>query len=215
MTEVRTRAIALAMATLLSLFSSTFPAQAALPGHPGCKPSDAPRGAVAPPGSGELACLSGAERVDLQTRPAFQALIPPLAREQRLQSALLRWKAREAQALAVPRADGQDALAAYLEGRELESLRSQALKETEAAIVQAEARILQLGVDLRAATTPATRWISRQPGRGVPAAYLERIMVAADAILTESAALRAHYAQRDALNRHFDDELERVLTMQG
>ena len=81
--------------------------------------------------------------------------------------------------------------------------------------MQAEARILQLGVDLRAATRPATRWISRQPGRGVPAAYLERIMVAADAILTESAALRAHYAQRDALNRHFDDELERVLTMQG
>ena len=106
-------------------------------------------------------------------------------------------------------------MAAYLQGRRIEALRSDALKDTEAAIVDAQARILKLGLDFRAATRLATRWIHRQPGRGVPSEYLERIMIAADAILSEDTTLKARYEERDMLNRHFDEQLERVLTMEG
>jgi hypothetical protein len=214
MKNLHHRAVALAMAIVLSLLSSSSPALAALPGHPACKPVDNPGGS-APAGARDLACLSGAERVELLDRSVALTLIPPLGRERSLQNALHRWKAREAQALATPKPERQDALAAYLEGREIEALRSEALKETQAAIVRAEARILQLGVDFRATTQLATRWIHRQPGRGVPGAYLERIVSAADAILAETMALQMRYAERDALNRHYDEQLEHVLTMQG
>ena len=218
MRDLRDRAPALAMALLLSLFSTTFPAQGALPRQPGCQPVEL-AGSIAPAGGSELACLSGARRTELLGLPVaaglIPPLIPPLARELELQGALHRWKALEAEALAVPKTDRPDALAAYLQGRRLEALRSDALKETEAAIVEAQARILKLGMDFRAATRLATRWIHRQPGRGVPAEYLERIMIAADAILWEDTALKARYEVRDTLNRHFDEQLERVLTMEG
>jgi hypothetical protein len=214
MKNLHHRAVALAMAIVLSLLSSTSPTLAALPGHPGCKPVNN-HGDSAPAGSRDLACLSGAERVELLNRSAAPALIPSFSREQSLQNALHRWKAREAQALATPKPERQDALAAYLEGREIEALRSDALKDTQAAIDRAEAQILHLGVDFRATTQLATRWIQRQPGRGVPGAYLERIVTAADAILAETVALQMRYEERDALNRHFDEQLERVLTMQG
>jgi len=206
------------MALLLSLFSTTFPAQAALPRQSGCQPADL-SGGVAPAGGSELACLSGAERTELLGRVVspglIPPLIPPLPRERELRSALHRWKALEAEALAVPMEDRPDALAAYLQGRRIEALRSDALKDTEAAIVDAQARILKLGLDFRAATRLATRWIHRQPGRGVPSEYLERIMIAADAILSEDTTLKARYEERDMLNRHFDEQLERVLTMEG
>lgn len=214
MKHLHHRAVALALAIMLSLCSTSPHAVAALPRHPACKPVDKP-GEAAPGGSADLACLSGTERVELLDRPVAPALIPPFARERRLQNALHRWKAREAQALATPQPERQDALAAYLEGREIEALRSDALKDTEAAIVRAETRILQLGVDFRATTQLATRWINRQPGRSVPGVYLERIVTAADAILAEAVALRIHHVERDAINRYFDEQLERVLTMQG
>jgi hypothetical protein len=213
MRDFRNRAFCLAMAVLLPL-STTFSAQAALPRQPGCHPADLAHAADPARGT-DLACLSGTERADLLSRSPVPALIPPLARERQLQSALHLWKALEAEALAAPKHDRPDALAAYLQGRQLETVRSDALKETQAAIVQSEARILQLGLDFRAATQLATRWIHRQPGRGVPSAYLERIVVAADAILAEDSALRVRYEERDALNREFDEQLERVLTLQG
>jgi hypothetical protein len=214
MKNLHHRAVAVTMAIVLSLLSLSSPTLAALPGQPACKPVGKP-GDFAPAGSPDLACLSGAERVELLNRVAAPALVPSFARERSLQNALQRWKAREAQALATPKPERQDALAAYLEGREVEALRSDALKETQAAIVRAEARILQLGVDFRATTQLATRWIHRQPGRGVPGAYLERIVTTADAILAQTVALQMHYEERDALNRHFDEQLERVLTMHG
>jgi hypothetical protein len=214
MKEVLMRAAALAAVFLLPLFSTTFAAQAALPRQAAC-PADS-SGVGAPPRSAtDLACLGGIDRAESPARSTLPALILPLARERQLQSALQHWKALEAEALTVPKQERPDALAAYLHGRQIETSRSDALKDTAAAIVQAEARILQLGVDFRAATHLATRWIHRQPGRGVPAAYLERIVTAADAILSEDMALQARYRERDALNRHFDEQLEQVLTRAG
>lgn len=212
MKQVRIRAATLAATLLLPLFSTNFSAQAALP-QAGCLAVPADTAAL--PRAADLACLSGIDRAELPDRSSLPALIPPFARERRLQGALQRWKALEAEALAVPKHERPDALAAYLQGRQIETSRSDALKDTEAAIVQSEARILQLGVDFRAATHLATRWIHRQPGRGVPAAYLERIVNAADAILAEDMALQARYQERDALNRHFDEQLEQALTLAG
>ncbi len=213
MKDLRMRAATLVATILLPLFSTTFSAQAALPLQPGCQAGAADAGSL--PGAADLACLGAMDHAELPGRSSLPALIPPLARERRLQSALQRWKALEAEALAVPKQERPDALAAYLQGRQIETSRSDALKDTEAAIVQSEARILQLGVDFRAATHLATRWIHRQPGRGVPAAYLERIVTAADAILAEDMALQSRYQERDALNRHFDEQLEQVLTLAG
>jgi len=214
MNHLRMRAATLAAMVLLPLFSTTFSAQAALPRQPGCD-ADSSEVGTPPRSAADLACLSGIDRAELPGRSALPALIPPLARERQLQSALQRWKALEAEALAAPRQERPDALAAYLQGRQIETSRSDALRDTEAAIVQSEARILQLGVDFRAATHLATRWIHRQPGRGVPAAFLGRIVTAADAILAEDTALQARYQERDALNRHFDEQLEQVLTLAG
>ena len=211
MNDFRLRATRLASAALLPLFATTFSAQAALPRQPACHPAEL---LDAPARTADFACLGG-EQAETPGGPSLPALIPPLARERQLQGALQRWKALESEALAVSNEDRPDALAAYLHGRQIESRRSDALKGAEAAIVQSEARILQLGVDFRAATRLATRWIHRQPGRGVPAAYLERIVTAADAILAEDLALKVRYQERDALNRHFDEQLERVLTLAG
>jgi hypothetical protein len=212
MKDLRMRAAALAATVLLPLFSTTFSPQAALPRQAHCQPaSDA--GTL--PLAASLECLSSIDAAELPGRSALPALIPPLARERQLQSALQLWKALEAEALAVPKQERPDALAAYLKGRQIEASRSDALRDAEAAIVQSEARILQLGVDFRAATHLATRWIHRQPGRGVPASYLERIVASADAILAEDMALQARYRERDALNRHFDEQLEQVMTLAG
>lgn len=208
------RAIALSLAILLSLSSTTVTVHAARPGSAPCRSGGLSDGAASA-APAQLACLSDQQRVDLLSKPVAPALLPPLAREHQLQSALHRWKASEAQALAVPPSNRPGALAAYLGGREIEALRTESLRDMQAEIIRAEARILQLGVDFRAATQLATRWIHRQPGRGVPAAYLERIVTAADAILAEGNALQGHYEQRDALNRYFDEQVDRVLTLPG
>lgn len=201
----RGRSVALAV----SLLSAVISAQAALPSPSGCRSA-----AVTVPAAGaDLGCLAHSRRLDLLSRIVEPAVIAPLNREYQLHSALHRWRARESQALAVPASNGH--LAAYLDGRTIESQRSQALKEIEQAIVQSKARILLLGADLKVASRAATQWIHRQPGRPLPAAYLQRIVVAADVILAEDRLLRARREERSDVNRAFDQELERLLTLQG
>jgi hypothetical protein len=201
----RGRSLALAV----SLLSAVISAQAALPTPSGCSPA-----AVDVPAAGaDLGCLARSRRVDLLSRIVEPAVIAPLNREYQLHSALHRWKARESEALAVPASNGH--LAAYLDGRTIEAQRSEALKEIEHAIVRSESRILLLGADLRIASRAATQWIHRQPGRPLPPAYLQRIVAAADVILAEDRLLWAGREKRSEVNRAFDQELERVLTLQG
>jgi hypothetical protein len=216
MKDALQRAVAVSLVILLSLLSIYLPAEAALPRPAECRDENRTRTASAQStASVQLACLSGEERVNLLSKSVAPALLVPPAQAQQLQSALHRWKASEAEALAVPPSGSPNALAAYLGGREIEALRTESLREMQADINRAEARILQLGGDFRAATQITTRWIQRQPGRGMPAAYLERIVSAADAILVENDALQEHYDRRDALNRHFDEQIDRLLTLEG
>jgi hypothetical protein len=201
----RGRLLAFALPLLVAVLS----AHAALPARDSCSMAVA----TVPGGATELGCLPHATRVELLTRIVEPAVIAPLNRDYQLYSALHRWKARESEALAVPASNGH--LAAYLDGRTIESQRSQALKESEQAIVRSEARILLLGADLKVASRAATQWIHRQPGRALPASYLQRIVDAAEAIMAEDKLLQAHRDERDDVNRTFDHQLQRVLTLQG
>lgn len=162
-----------------------------------------------------LACLTQSKRVELLTRPLAPAVLAPLGRDYRLHSALHQLKAREAEALANADPSTRHPLAAYLDGRAIESMRSQALMDTEREIVRSQSRILFLGIELKAATQAATDWLHRQPGRDLPAAYRQRIVRVAAAILAEDDLLALRNAERDEVNRVFDGELYRVLTLQG
>jgi hypothetical protein len=173
----------------------------------------------------DFGCLPSEKRVELLSRPPASGLIAPLDRNFRQHRALHQWKAQEAAALAAPppadasrsaaEASSAYPLSAYLESREIESRRSQALKETRQAILRTEARILHLGTELNVATLATAQWIQRQPGRAPPSAYLQRIVSAADAIQAEERLLKSRAAERDDLNRHFDEQLQQVLTLQG
>lgn len=201
----------LVLAATLSLLTAVISAHAALP-----KPSGCTRLAEALPSSADdLGCVSHTLRIDLLNRNVAPAVIAPLNREYQLHSALHRWKAKEAAALAVPADVGNNPLASYLDGRAIESLRSEALKGSQRALAQADARILLLGADLKAASRAATQWIHRQPGRDLPSSYVQRIIDAADAILDTDRLRRAGTEERDEINRRFDLKLQQVLTMQG
>ena len=230
MRNVFARVLTLVLAILLPPVAAT-PTHAALPVAapavvmPAVMPSGRARAdactnfrtpLAAPPAKGaDFGCLPSEKRVELLSRPPAPSLIAPLNRDLPQHRALYQWKAQEAAALAVPRPAEANPLTVYLESRDIESRRSEALKETRQAILRAEARILHLGTELNVATVAAAQWIQRQPGRAPPAAYLQRIVAAADAIRSEELLLKAHGAQRDALNRHFDEQLQQVLPLQG
>jgi hypothetical protein len=178
----------------------------------------------------DFGCLPTEKRVELLSRAPASGLITPLNRDFRQHRALHQWKAQEAAALAAPppadagrpaaeaspaEASPAHPLSAYLQSREIESRRSQALKETRQAILRTEARILYLGTELNVATLATAQWIQRQPGRAPPSSYLQRIVSAADAIQAEQRLLKSRAAERDDLNRHFDEQLQQVLTLQG
>lgn len=158
-----------------------------------------------------LACVPPERRAALLEQPPKPTVISSLTGAQRLSNALQQWKAKEAEALAVPPLDERNPLDAYLEGRAIETLRSEALADVQRAILDAQARVLLLATDFKAATQAAGDWIRRQPGRDLPPAYRDRIMKAAAAILVASRELRAHDAERARLDRHFDEALERIL----
>jgi hypothetical protein len=158
-----------------------------------------------------LACVSQARRVELLEQPPKPTVISSITGAHRLSSALHHWKAKEAEALAVPALEERNPLDAYLEGRTIESMRREALAEVQRAILDAQARVLYLATDFKAATHAAGDWIRRQPGRDLPPAYRERIVKAAAAILVASRDLEMHDTERARVDRHFDEALERVL----
>lgn len=160
----------------------------------------------------DLQCLSQSKRVELLSRPLGPPVIPTQGGDYRLHSALHRLKAREAEALAVADTDRRDSLAAYLNGRTIEAMRSDALRDAEAAIVRSSKRVLLLGVELKAATRAANDWISRQPGRELPGSYRQRIVHAAQAIHAEHRLLALQSTARDEVNRVFDREVHRILS---
>ncbi len=211
MTQAFLPARGLALAIVVSLLSALISAHAAMPMQSGCSPL----AEALPFGAADLGCLPHSRRVELLSRNVEPAVIAPLNREYRLHSALHRWKAKEAEALAIPPADRRNPLAAYLESRTIEAQRSEALKDAQQAMRRAEARILLLGADLKVASRAATQWIHRQPGRELPASYLRRIVDAADAILEEDRLRRARAEDLDEINRRFDLQLQQVLTLQG
>jgi hypothetical protein len=212
MMQVCSKTIGLGACTLAFLMTAAFSAQGPgqRPGH--CKPS---QGLESAADDGDLRCLSQAKRVELLSQPIEQAVLAPLDRDYHRHSALHHLKAQEAEALATADPQAGHPLDAYLGGRAVESMRSQALSDAVWAISRSETRILLLGVDLKASTRRATDWIRRQPGRDLPAAYRQRILNAAEAILSEYSRLELRSAERDEINQVFDHALQRVLTQQG
>lgn len=158
-----------------------------------------------------LACVPQARRVELLEQPPKPTVVSSLTGAHRLSSALHQWKAKEAEALAVPALEDRNPLDAYLEGRTIESMRREALADVQRAILDAQARVLYLATDFKAATNAASDWIRRQPGRDLPPAYRDRIVKSAAAILVASRDLEAHDTERKRLDRHFDEALERIL----
>ncbi|MEO6269235.1 MAG: hypothetical protein ABIP08_02910 [Lautropia sp.] len=198
---------------LAVLVSAAFSAQVTLPRAPGC-PSipELPASAAQ---AGDLACLSQSQRSELLSRPVKDTILTPLDRDHHHLAALHRIKAREAEALAVADPTGGDALVAYLDGRAIESMRTQALQNEERAIARLQSRNRISSTDLKAATKAATDWIRRQPGRELPLDYQQRVIEAAETLLEQSDELQRHIDTRNELNRIFDQEVKRVQTLRG
>lgn len=208
----KTIGIALAGA-LAVLVSAAFSAQVTLPRLPGC-PS-IPELPASASQAGDLACLSQSQRSELLSRPIRNTILTPLDRDYHHHAALHQIKAREAEALAVADPTGGDALVAYLDGRAIESMRTQALLDAERAIARLQSRNRISSTDLKVATKAATDWIRNQPGRELPVDYHQRILDAAEALLAQSDELQRHIDTRNELNSIFDREVKRVQSLRG
>ena len=194
------------------LISAAVIAQSSLPRPAECRSApELPAGADV----GDLDCLPQAKRVELLTQPVGQAALAPLDRDYRLHSALHRLKAREAEALAVADPSASHPLDAYLTGRAIESRRSKALRDTKRELASSQVRMVSMSVTLVIATKSATNWIRRQPGRDLPPAYRQRIVVAAAVILAENGWRQRLADACEKVNRDFDRRQRRVLTLRG
>ncbi len=214
MKQACSKVIGIALAGALAvLVSAAFSAQVTLPRAPGC-PS-IPQLPASAAQAGDLACLSQSQRAELLSRPIRNTILTPLDRDYHHLAALHQIKAREAEALAVADPTGGDALVAYLDGRAIESMRTQALQDAERAIERLQSRSRVSSTDLKAASKAATDWIRRQPGRELPVDYQHRIIDAAEALLAQSDELQRHIDTRNELNRIFDREVKRVQSLRG